>query len=247
MSPRCPSARSRTRRSARLTSWARSTRICARGRSRFRSRSSTSASRPTRAPHGNAHSRSASSATTARSTRSRATCGRCGGVSRSLGWPGRSRSPAPTRRFSTTRSSCSSAAVATSVMPRRCSCPARGRRIRSSIPTWLPSTATTRDSWSRGTGRPRSSSRTGGSSARRSTGTGCGRSAWRAPGRSSPVPPRQARYHSHPLLACDAVASAPASCSPSTPASASRRTRRSRAGWRAGARTVAGSKTAAAR
>ena len=246
-SPRCRSARSRTRRSARRTSWGRSTRTCARGRSRFRLRSSTSASRPTRARRGSAHSRSGFSATTARSTRSTATCGRCGGASQSLPWPERSRSPARTPRSSTTRSSCSSGEVETSVMRPRCSCPARGRRIRSSIPMWPPSTATTRDSWSRGTGRLRSSSRTGEWSARRSIGTGCGRSAWRPPGRSSPVHPRQARCRSHAPPACAAVASAPASCSPSTPASASRRTPRSRTGWRAGARTVAGSKPAVAR
>ena len=48
-----------------------------RGRSRFPSRSSTSASRPTRARRGSGRSRSASFATTARSTRSTATFGQC--------------------------------------------------------------------------------------------------------------------------------------------------------------------------
>ena len=48
-----------------------------RGRSRCRSRSSTSASRPTRARRGSARSPSGSSATTARSTRSTATCAQC--------------------------------------------------------------------------------------------------------------------------------------------------------------------------
>ena len=193
-SPRCPSARSRTRRSARPTSWARSTRICARGRSRFRSRSSTSASRPTRARRGSARSRSAFSATTARSTRSTATCGRCGDASREPGVAG-------ALEESGSDSSLLDNALELLVRGGRdvrhaaVDAPAprvaggSGARSR----TWPPSTATTRGSWSRGTGRPRSSSRTGGSSARRSTGTGCGRSAWRAPGRSSPALPRPAR------------------------------------------------------
>ena len=130
--PRSRSGRSPTRRSARPTSLARSTPSFVRGRSRCRSQSSTSASRPTRARRGSGRSRSGSSATTARSTRSTATCGQCGAAGSSLGTAGVLERPAPTRRCSTTRSSCSSAAAATSVTRCRCSCRAPGRRTRNS-------------------------------------------------------------------------------------------------------------------
>ena len=99
---------------------------------------------------------------------------------------------ARTRRCSTTSSSCSSGAAATSATRWRCSSRRRGRRTSSSTRRCATSTATTPGSASRGTGRPRSSSRTATSWARRSTATGCVRSATRSEAISSSARRRQA-------------------------------------------------------
>ena len=147
-----------------------------------------------------------------------------------------------TRRCSTTRSSCSSAAAGTCARRRRCCFRRPGRPIASGTPTFARSTATTPPSWSPGTDRRRSSSRTAASSALPSTATACVRCATPCPPRDwLPAPPRRGRSRCRRARGCSAAAWGPARCWPSIlGASGSKRAKRSSGGWRVGGPIAAG-------
>ena len=220
-SRRCPSARSRTRRSARPTSW----RVLP-GPARADARGSVRDLPPAlldehERRRGSGRSRSASSATTARSTRSTATCGcACEGASREPGWPA-----------SLEESGSDSALLdnALELLVRggrdvrhalRCSCRRAwqdDRELDPGVRAFHRYHAALVEPWDGPAAIVFTDGRIVGAALDRN-GLRPLRVGERRDG-SSPALPKPARCRWRPSAACAAVGSARASCSPSTPAS----------------------------